>query len=601
MRGLKTYADSRLLIVTYTRDDAIQAASMAKLSSQHKPLILAADFASSIHLRELNLSYVVPAHYLDRRKCDSIDERAVALARNWYKSVESRLTYHRISIGEMKTYDFVHVFIDAFRSIEIAKKILSSENLSELMIPETVPKGPANASRYQALPRALAYIADSYGVMTSRYGSPLPGRRKHRLKQVSARVIAWASEERGRIRLITKQRHMESTTLIVFLDTPAKISAAIREYLEINETVSVLSIAAQDLAKQAWTRINRRQIQGALEKDLFYDGIPLVKILPERFSEFFEDFPKLVGYIRGTEQFIEDTAPDIVIVMEDISPVLRTITKVCRLNRVPTLVIQHGITCADLGGIHVMPVEADKQAVWGNTSKDWSLRRGKAPETQVVTGNPGYDMVVLSRFHRKELYEKLNLCRSKSFIVIATSWYQPVSSCYTPDEDATFIREALEAAKEFPEKQVVVKLHSAYSAEYRDVVLAAAQDAHIDVVITTQFLWELLSACDLLITQTSTVALEAMILDKPVITFATPGTRKFNPYACSGASIDVDSTEALVDAIRESLYIQEVRDRLRINRARFIHDYAYIQDGKAAQRVAMLVLDMAGPRRARHC
>jgi CDP-glycerol glycerophosphotransferase (TagB/SpsB family) len=90
----------------------------------------------------------------------------------------------------------------------------------------------------------------------------------------------------------------------------------------------------------------------------------------------------------------------------------------------------------------------------------------------------------------------------------------------------------------------------------------------------------------------STVGLEAMLLDKPVITFDPIGT--MNPYAETDAVIGVRKENDLVAAIKGALYDPEVRRKLSEARRKFVYEYAYLQDGKASQRVANLIEKMIG-------
>jgi UDP-N-acetylglucosamine 2-epimerase len=261
------------------------------------------------------------------------------------------------------------------------------------------------------------------------------------------------------------------------------------------------------------------------KKDLVYNNIPLTEILQERFQTFFShESLILLNYIEETEKFVQKIKPDAVVIREDITPIYRVIARVCKVNRIPTLVIQIGIYTTDMKGFHIMPVEADKQAVWGNISKEWAIKRGKPMETQVVTGNPRYDLIVAAENKPKKekpsICEKLGLAPGKGIVVLPTSWYSSVASCYVPEEVEAFVWNALKAMREFPEKQLVVKLHPSYHAEYKEIVQAIINELQIDnVIVTHRFLWELLSICDLLITDFSTVGLEAMLFDKPVITY----------------------------------------------------------------------------------
>jgi CDP-glycerol glycerophosphotransferase (TagB/SpsB family) len=120
---------------------------------------------------------------------------------------------------------------------------------------------------------------------------------------------------------------------------------------------------------------------------------------------------------------------------------------------------------------------------------------------------------------------------------------------------------------------------------------------NIYVYVYEDYLRELLRTCDVLITSISTTALEAMILNKPVITlvfcsFLNKQTANTSPYINSGAMINVYKAEDLVPAIKDVFYDEEVRQKLAEARAYFVYEHAYKQDEKASERVANLIVEM---------
>ncbi len=64
------------------------------------------------------------------------------------------------------------------------------------------------------------------------------------------------------------------------------------------------------------------------------------------------------------------------------------------------------------------------------------------------------------------------------------------------------------------------------------------------------------------------------------------------PYASSGAAIGVYREEDIAPAMRDALYNEEARQRLAVNRKKFVYDYAYKQDRQASKRVAKLIKNM---------
>ena len=101
-------------------------------------------------LRKDDLEYRTPADYLNRSKCGSIDRTAVELGRTWHSRLDTM--HHGISLGEMMEYDFVMYFIDALRSIEIAREIISVETPDAITVPRKIPSKTRNQSGTSSCP-----------------------------------------------------------------------------------------------------------------------------------------------------------------------------------------------------------------------------------------------------------------------------------------------------------------------------------------------------------------------------------------------------------------------------------------------------------------
>ena len=100
----------------------------------------------------------------------------------------------------------------------------------------------------------------------------------------------------------------------------------------------------------------------------------------------------------------------------------------------------------------------------------------------------------------------------------------------------------------------------------------------------------MVASSDILITVSSTVAIEAALLDKPII--CINATDEDSAYTSSGIAIEVRKLEELIPAIKNALYNEEVRGKLADARKKFVYEYAYIQDGEASKRVADLITQM---------
>jgi hypothetical protein len=511
----------------------------------------------------------------------------------------------------MVEYDFVFLFIDALKSIEIATKIISQESPDEVFLPQSLSliQPPPSTVCYEALPQTLRYLALSNNITVipikpSRKVLLAEGVRYLKSKPMalifniirkfynvySCASIRWASENRDKKKILLQVpfRHLiereigRDKVLCLLLRYPRLIIIR-KPKKEIEQ-----------LRKHWWEFSHNERFR----KELKYKGIPLLEILLHRFQEYFNTkFPELIMFIEEMDKNIQRINPDILVVMEDITPLQRTICRIFKLLSLPVLVIQHGAVSCDMAGFHVMPVEAQKQAVWGRQAREWGIQRGKHSESQIITGNPKFDPIAKGYSVNKErICRKLGLNPNNGIIVLTTEWYAGVSVSSTWETNVLFILRTLQALKHCSQEQVVVKLHPTSHKQYGKIVSAIATEIGVNVVITKDYLWELLSICDLvLISGNSTVGLEAMILDRPIVTVALCSQSEIPPeifYASCGAALGVYKAEDITPAIKDALYNEEIRKKLAEARKKFIYEHAYIQDGKASERVAKLIEQM---------
>jgi len=570
--------------------------------------VIALDFWAAKELRQKGIFYKTPNEYLDLSICRNIDAKAIEMARTWYEPLGDKLAYKDILLGEMAECDFGFLFIDALRSIEMATKILSSESPDVIFLPQRMPLSSANAVCYESLPKALHCLArlNDIPVIVAKPG--LKVTLQNGIESLKSKVapLVWELVTTAHYiyRSISLQFEARRENRIFF----ASVHFSSDIIAEMNKDKNIcLSLNLSPLPRIA-TRGTRRKIKELRSlwvefkrgkesnRDLIYKNVPLFEVVGYRFQQFFcTQARNLIEFIEWVDKIIHKVKPNMLVVMWDTILSGRTISRIFKLHKLPALVIQHGAVSNDMAGFHVMPLEAQKQAVWGDTCREWHIKRGRPPESQIVTGNPRFDLIA-SGYHtsRSRICHKLGLDAKGGIIVVATEWFAGISAAATIEAEEQFIRSTLKALKGFPQEQVVVKLHPHDHKKYRRIVSAIAEEESQKVTVTKDYLWELIAISDLVVVSNSTVGLEAMILDKPVLVVDFATQLEKIPYVSSGAALSAHKPEEIALAVKEILGNEQVRQNLSEARKRFVHEYAYIQDGKASKRVAELIGQMMG-------
>jgi len=273
--------------------------------------------------------------------------------------------------------------------------------------------------------------------------------------------------------------------------------------------------------------------------------------------------------------------PDVILVLTDSSPPCKIAVLVGRFLNIPSLLLLHvGV----IGRNYECPsFLVDKIAVTSEFDRNILIKCGVNKNKIVVTGRTAHDALVRAKehFNKDEICNKLSLDPRKKIIVFTT---QPLPR----RENEALVHSICEATKQFSDLQFVIKVHPAELS--LSMYKRIAKNVGVNALITRDAnIYEVLYICDIVITGFSTTALDAMILDKPVITVNLTGLPDPIPYAKKGAAIGVCGEKHLVEAIKTGLYNENAREKLREAREKFLNEHAYKVDGKATERVAELV------------
>ncbi|MGA3191349.1 MAG: CDP-glycerol glycerophosphotransferase family protein [Candidatus Bathyarchaeia archaeon] len=273
--------------------------------------------------------------------------------------------------------------------------------------------------------------------------------------------------------------------------------------------------------------------------------------------------------------------PDIIIVMTDSTPPCRIAVLAGRLDSIPSLLL---LLSGMIGRNYQSPsFIVDKIAVPGEFAREVLEKCGVDKEKLVVTGYPSYDVLVKAEEHFKknEICKKLGLDPARKIVVYTTE--------NLPARESKIVTRAVcTAVKSLQNIQFIIKVHpseldlSTYRHVTRDLELDALITRHADI-------YEVLYACDALITGFSATALDAMILQKPVITINLTGLADPLSFAESGAAIGVNSEGDLEGELEKVLYNKELQEKLRRGREAFVFKHAYKLDGESTERVVTLV------------
>lgn len=235
---------------------------------------------------------------------------------------------------------------------------------------------------------------------------------------------------------------------------------------------------------------------------------------------------------------------------------------------------------------------SDYFCVSGPQTKSLKEKFLKDTKKVVVTGQPRFDNLTRANevFDKNKICRKLRLAIDKKILLWATQTH-----ALPNEENRENISAVYHAANSLDNVRLVIKLHP---AEQQEASLYKQNNSYVPLVVKgNKNISELLYICDVLITKSSTTTIEAAILNKPIIILNLSEKPNHVPYVEKGVALGVYNKEDLVSTIKDALYKEEVRKKLAKAREKFIYENAYLQDGRASERVANLIIQMVGESR----
>ena len=208
-----------------------------------------------------------------------------------------------------------------------------------------------------------------------------------------------------------------------------------------------------------------------------------------------------------------------------------------------------------------------------------------ASKEVVVTGQLRYDIL----YHAKEIYNKEKFIKRYKInpnhkIILWTTANHGISN----EEIIKNFKAVFEAMRNLKDVTLVIKQHPGESEEYTKLIKKYLKKYKINAIIPPKNsdVYEQIFVCDLMITKTSTTAMEAVALNKPVIVLNLSGEPDVVDYVEQGIALGVYKGKDLKSTIEKLL---KDDSELLKNRKKYIKKYLYKIDGKAAERVVEVI------------
>lgn len=270
-------------------------------------------------------------------------------------------------------------------------------------------------------------------------------------------------------------------------------------------------------------------------------------------------FSSFLQSIFTYENILNQIKTDFVIIANDMTPNGRLFTKIAVLNNIKTFSIQHGNIYNDWISQHHI---VDTFFTYGNESKNILKEDSKKYIDIVISGSPFINNIISNREEVDDQNKKIVEIHGllDKYILIALSGYSYLTSY---NNYVNCLKSLNKLIADYPQKQFVIKLHPKEKISDYDTI---SLNQNVKIIKQNNifnswkysiFSW--FSGADLLITGSSTCALEAMLMKIPVISIDFENEYSQVSFRKNNISINANDHDELVEKFKNYEEISDLK------------------------------------------
>jgi len=331
------------------------------------------------------------------------------------------------------------------------------------------------------------------------------------------------------------------------------------------------------------------------------DGITEHKKLMAHLEFYFTFlFPYLVRESGLCVNFIQREHPSVLVLTNEYGWIERSYLVSANREGVRTIGIQHGIIHPRHSGyIHdeenmqrqtSNPLHCpipDITAVSGSYDYDLLTKLAFYPtDTVAITGQPRYDILFYASklYSRRRFFERNGIDQNHKVVLWATQAHG-----LSFEENQKNYECVFNTIRGMKNVTLVVKQHPGEPESYTEEIRKKIDYFNVSNVVMVSKgsdMYELTYVCDILLTKTSTTAIEAIALDKPVIVLDLGSAQESADYVKDGVALEVRNAADLKSAINSILDGNYNISNIRND---YIARRLFRIDGESSKRTANLI------------
>jgi len=284
------------------------------------------------------------------------------------------------------------------------------------------------------------------------------------------------------------------------------------------------------------------------------------------------------AYFEIAKKVLEQENIAVVVLTSPNSIFERCFVAAAKLHSIPCIVIQHGAGLSRLIDFSC-PVH---YAVFGEQTKQKVIAAGAPPDYVHVTGPVVFD----------QAYKYKNQVQKDSDLIFVVTGPYVEDSNLSKEIYFERMNEIIQKIGSIPDHKIIIKLHprEKHLAEYEKIVKAhhLQNVTFFDNRAPREKFYEAIAECRSFVSFGSTASIEAMIINKPIVTINPTDDPKIVSLM-EDATINVTYQENIVAAIERSFLDEE---HFRKKRESYLRNNCGRIDGQASKRIIKLALSL---------
>jgi hypothetical protein len=590
--------------------------------------IFSLDYLSHEMLQKQNIDHEIGDQLLSDSDFSMIDSFSNNLTKNWFlnNDIQDKLKFESINLGSLIQPEFYQYILDFVSQIVQVTKILENRTHDNVVaftkinhfISELCNKNNVSC-RLITSNNSIQLSLDNYKLKFNLFNMPLSIKisRKNfsKIKNILEKIILKSKNEKNFDNskksilifefntenyedLFNSFSHLNKN--ILFLNTRRPTIWNFRTFkIMSNKKYSIINL--QNFQQFVYPKISieSEKLKNKLEKlwnsksllnELFsFNSLTFWPDLENSFTRICNGrFSESISQILLFKEFLTRTNISTILLWSEPGQEEQALIGLAKSKKINIVYLQHAMAAMEdafkpqgnLVSHLAHDSQCDKLAVWGEPAKKYGLKYNLAKNI-FATGSPRHD-----KFFND------NNPSQKKYVLFATTKPNPLfSKTLTTDSISNFLSFIVETCTIFsnlPQKNLILKPHPTPANTLDIVKIAKKIDSSISLTYDSNVL-KLLQNCEFLITtNNSTIALEAMMLNKPVISLQTESLALTENVVKYNAVLSVSHKEDIKKSIEILFNDEKFREELLKNARNFLDDF-FSNQGNASKKLANLV------------